>query len=124
MNVGLPPQTLQPQFSQPMQQFPPRGGQPGHATLPPSQAIPLPIAQPNMHITSDKSMPQINAQTPNNYSPGLGGPERPLSSSYTVRFWSVLISEFFIYSNLLGLDFSNYTCAVCIIFLWSTTNEF
>ncbi|KAE8008160.1 hypothetical protein FH972_004700 [Carpinus fangiana] len=82
MNVGLPPQTLQPQFSQPIQQFPPRAGQPGHATLP-SQAIPLPIAQPNMHITSEKSMPHINAQTPNNYSPGLGGPERPLSSSYT-----------------------------------------
>jgi pre-mRNA-processing factor 40 len=104
MNVGLPPQSLQPQFSQPMQQFPPRAGQPGHATLP-SQAIPLPIAQPNMHITSENLMPQINAQTPNNYSPGLGGPERPLSSSYTVRFWSVPISEFIIYSNLLGLDF-------------------
>ncbi|XP_062176471.1 pre-mRNA-processing protein 40A-like isoform X2 [Alnus glutinosa] len=82
MNVGLPPQSLQPQFSQPMQQFPPRAGQPGHATLP-SQAIPLPIAQPNMHIISENLMPQINAQTPNNYSPGLGGPERPLSSSYT-----------------------------------------
>lgn len=82
MNVGLPHQTLQPQFSQPMQQLPPRAGQPGHATLP-SQAIPLPVAQPNMHITSEKPMPQLNAQIPNNYSPGLGGPERPLTPSYT-----------------------------------------
>lgn len=92
MNVGLPPhQTLPPQFSQPMQ-FPPRAGLTGHSALP-SQAIPLPIAQ-NMHITSEKSMPQINAQTPNSYSPGLGGPERPLTSSYAVRVQIVLISEF------------------------------
>ncbi|KAM4088621.1 hypothetical protein ACJW30_07G085100 [Castanea mollissima] len=83
MNVGLPPhQTLQPQFSQPMPQLPPRAGQPGHATLP-SQAIPLPVAQPNMHIASEKPIPQLNAQNPNNYSPGLGGPERPLTPSYT-----------------------------------------
>ncbi|KAF5448316.1 hypothetical protein F2P56_028863 [Juglans regia] len=86
MNVGLPHHhALQPQFSQSMQQFPPRPGQPGqpgHATLP-SQAIPLPIAQPNLHITSEKPIPQINSQTPNSYSPVLGGPERPLTSSYT-----------------------------------------
>ncbi|KAG2704779.1 hypothetical protein I3760_05G021100 [Carya illinoinensis] len=83
MNVGLPHHhTLQPQFSQSIQQFPPRPGQLGHATLP-SQAIPLPIAQPNMHSTSEKPIPQINSQTPNSYSPVLSGPERPLTSSYT-----------------------------------------
>lgn len=104
MNVGLPPhQTLQPQFSQPMPQLPPRAGQPGHATLP-SQAIPLPVAQPNMHIASEKPIPQLNAQNPNNYSPGLGGPERPLTPSYTVRFRSFLISEFHNLFQSLGLE--------------------
>ncbi|KAF7811100.1 pre-mRNA-processing protein 40A-like isoform X1 [Senna tora] len=80
MNVGMPSQNQQPQFAQPVQQLPSRPGQ----QLPlPSQAIPLPVARPNMHIPSESMMPQPDSQTPNGYAPGLGGSGIPLSSSYT-----------------------------------------
>ncbi|BBH09725.1 pre-mRNA-processing protein 40B [Prunus dulcis] len=82
MNVRLPPPTHQPQFSQPMQQLPPRSGQPGHGMLP-SQAIPLPVSQPNRNFASELPLPQPNSQGPNNAMPNLGGPRTPLSSSYT-----------------------------------------
>ncbi|XP_034227000.1 pre-mRNA-processing protein 40A-like isoform X1 [Prunus dulcis] len=82
MNVRLPPPTHQPQFSQPMQQLPPRSGQPGHGMLP-SQAIPLPVSQPNRSFASELPLPQPNSQGPNNAMPNLGGPRTPLSSSYT-----------------------------------------
>lgn len=86
MNVGMHSQNQQPQFAPPMQQLPSRPGQ----QLPlSSQAIPPPVARPNMHIPSESVMPQPDSQTPNGYTPGLGGPGIPLSSSYTVKFWHV-----------------------------------
>ena len=90
INVGMPPQTQQPQFSQPIQQLPPRPSQP--LQLPP-QAIPLPIARPNMHMTSESMMPQADSQAPNGYAPSLGGPGMPLSASYTVKFWLVFVVD-------------------------------
>ncbi|KAJ7967603.1 pre-mRNA-processing protein 40A-like [Quillaja saponaria] len=83
MNYGLPSQNQLPQFSQPMQQLPPRPGQPGQPLPLPPQAIPPPVARPNMHIASESLMPQPDSQTPNGYTPNLGGPGMPLSSSYT-----------------------------------------
>ncbi|KAI4295796.1 hypothetical protein L6164_035803 [Bauhinia variegata] len=80
MNVGMPSQSQQPQFSQPIQQLPPRPGQ--QLPLPP-QAIPLPIVRPNMHISSEPMVPQPDSQASNNYTPGLGGPGIPMTSSYT-----------------------------------------
>uniref|UniRef100_A0A5B6YTK5 Putative pre-mRNA-processing protein 40A n=1 Tax=Davidia involucrata TaxID=16924 RepID=A0A5B6YTK5_DAVIN len=82
-NVGMPSsQSQPPQFSQPMQQFPVRPGQPGHAT-PSSQGIPMPYMQPNMPLTSGSPQSQQIAPPLNNHMPGLGGPGAPLSSSYT-----------------------------------------
>ncbi|XP_028767229.1 pre-mRNA-processing protein 40A isoform X2 [Neltuma alba] len=80
MNVGMPSQNQQPQFVQPIQQMPPRPGQQLHL---PSQALPLPVARPNMPIPSESIVPQSDSQTPNGYTPGLGGSGLPLSSSYT-----------------------------------------
>ena len=90
IGVGIPPQNQQPQFSQPIQQLPPR---PSPQLPPPSQAIPMPVARPNMHIPSESMMQQsdshAHSQAPNGYTPGLGGPGMPLSSSYTVKSWLV-----------------------------------
>ncbi|CAL0300387.1 unnamed protein product [Lupinus luteus] len=80
INVGMPPQNPNPQFSQPIQQLPPRHSQP--MPLPP-QAIPLPAARPNLHMLSEPKMAQADSQAPNGYTPGLGGSGTPLSSSYT-----------------------------------------
>ncbi|XP_077253317.1 pre-mRNA-processing protein 40A isoform X2 [Tasmannia lanceolata] len=83
--VGMPsPQSQQPQFSQPMPQFPPRPGQPGQVQ-PSSQTIPMPYSQPNRPITSGSLQPQqsTHSQALNNHLPGLGGLGMPLSSSYT-----------------------------------------
>lgn len=83
MNVGMHPQNPQPQFSQPIQPLPPRPSQ----QLPlPSQPIPLPVARPNMQMSSESMIPLPDSQAPNGYAPGLGGPGMPLSSSYTVNF--------------------------------------
>ncbi|XP_022763537.1 pre-mRNA-processing protein 40A-like isoform X3 [Durio zibethinus] len=80
MNAGFPPQTLQPQFPQVMQQLPARPGQPGH--IPPAPlAVSLPTAQPNRHVSPGASLPQPYTQTPNNYVSGV--PASNLSSSYT-----------------------------------------
>ncbi|XP_057422541.1 pre-mRNA-processing protein 40A-like isoform X2 [Lotus japonicus] len=80
MNVGMHPQNPQPQFSQPIQPLPPRPSQ----QLPlPSQPIPLPVARPNMQMSSESMIPLPDSQAPNGYAPGLGGPGMPLSSSYT-----------------------------------------
>ncbi|KAG2401372.1 Pre-mRNA-processing protein [Vigna angularis] len=80
IGVGMPPQNQQPQFSQPIQQLPPR---PSPQLPPPSQAIPMPVARPNLHIPSESMMPQPDSQAPNGYTPGVGGPGMALSSSYT-----------------------------------------
>ncbi|KAK9269905.1 hypothetical protein L1049_025478 [Liquidambar formosana] len=81
--VGMPSGQSQPlQFSQPMQQLPPRPSQPGLAT-PSSQAIPMPYNQPNRPLTSGSSQSQQTAHPFSNHMPGLGGPGMPLSSSYT-----------------------------------------
>ncbi|KAK7343536.1 hypothetical protein VNO77_12340 [Canavalia gladiata] len=81
IGVGMPPQNQQLQYSQPIQQLPPRPSQ--QLPPPPSQAIPLPVARPNMHIPSESMIPQPDSQAQNGYTPGLGGPGMPLSSSYT-----------------------------------------
>ncbi|GMP45549.1 hypothetical protein CsSME_00014039 [Camellia sinensis var. sinensis] len=76
-NVGIPSNQSQPlQYSQPMQQLPPR---PVHAT-PPSQAIPMSYIQPSMPLTSS-AQSQQTAHPLNNHMTGLGGPGVPLSSS-------------------------------------------
>ncbi|WVY96737.1 hypothetical protein V8G54_028888 [Vigna mungo] len=80
IGVGMPPQNQQPQFSQPIQQLPPR---PSPQLPPPSQAIPMPVARPNLHIPSESMMSQPDSQAPNGYTPGVGGPGMTLSSSYT-----------------------------------------
>lgn len=90
MNVGMPIQNQQPQFSQPIQQLHQR---PTQQLPPPSQAIPMPVARPNMQIPSESMMPQHDSQAPNGYTPGLGGPGMPLSSSYTVRFCLVCVVD-------------------------------
>lgn len=90
INVGMPPQNQQPQFSQPIQQFHPR---PGQQLQLPSQAIPMPVARPNMQTSSESMMPQPDSQAPNGYTPGLGGPGMPLSSSYMVKFQLVFVVE-------------------------------
>lgn len=90
MNVGMPSQNQQPQFVQPIPQMPPR---PGQQLLLPSQAIPLPVARPNVPIPSESSLPQSDSQTPNGYTPGLGGSGLPLSSSYTVNFWCIFMVD-------------------------------
>lgn len=84
-NVGIPHGHNQPpQFSQPMQQFPSRPGQPSNAA-PSPQPVPSPFIQSNMPITPGSSQPQQMGHTLNNHMPGLGGPGVPFSSSYTVR---------------------------------------
>ncbi|KAK7390989.1 hypothetical protein VNO78_19255 [Psophocarpus tetragonolobus] len=80
IGVGMPPQNQQPQFSQPIQQLPPR---PSPQLPPLSQPIPMPVARPNMHIPSESMMHQPDSQAPNGYTTGLSGPGMPLSSSYT-----------------------------------------
>ncbi|KAK9166041.1 hypothetical protein Scep_001232 [Stephania cephalantha] len=74
-NMGVPP-TQSLQFSQPMQQLPPRPGQP----VPSSQ--PMPYGQPNMPIASGSMLVSQNPQHLSNM-PGVGGLGMPLSSSYT-----------------------------------------
>jgi pre-mRNA-processing factor 40 len=89
-NVGMPPQNQLPQFSQPIQQFPPRVGQ----QLPlPSQMIPMPVARPNMQTSSESMMPKPDSQAPNGYTQGLGGPGMPISSSFMVKFRLVFIQD-------------------------------
>nr|XP_009765765.1 PREDICTED: pre-mRNA-processing protein 40A isoform X2 [Nicotiana sylvestris] len=77
-NAGMPPghHSQIPQFSQPMQQFPPRPNQPGHGILL-SQAIQMPFIQ--------SSMPQPQQVIPplNSHMPGVSGAGNPFSSSYT-----------------------------------------
>ncbi|CAI9115989.1 OLC1v1017023C1 [Oldenlandia corymbosa var. corymbosa] len=79
-NVGMPNGQNQPQqFSQPMQQFPPRPGQPGNIT-PSSQPVSGTFIQSSMPLTSGTL--QAQHMGPNHMS-GLGGPGAPFSSSYT-----------------------------------------
>lgn len=78
MGTGFPPQTQQPQYTPLVQHLPARAGQPGFVP-----AAPVPPVQPNMHVASGAPRPQPNAQTPNNYTPGVGPPGSHLSSSYT-----------------------------------------
>lgn len=83
-NIGMQPgQSQLPQFSQPMQQFHPRTGQPGNA-VPSSQPIAMPYIQPNMPVTSGSSQPQQSGSL-TSHVPGVGGPGISFASSYTVR---------------------------------------
>jgi len=71
------------QYSQPMQQLPPRPGLPGAPLS--SQAMHMPYIQPNRPITSGP--PQSHAGAPfANHTSGVGGMGVPFSSSYTVRY--------------------------------------
>lgn len=84
-NIGMPTvQNQQLQFSQPMQQFPLRPGQPAQVT-PSSQAIPAQYVQTNRPLTSGSPQAQQIGPPLNNNMPGLGASGMPLSSSYTVR---------------------------------------
>lgn len=84
-NVGVPSgQNQPPQFSQSMQQLPPRPNQPGPVT-PSSQPIPMPYIQPNRPLTSGSPQSHQTAPPLNSHMPGLAGPGQPFSSSYTVR---------------------------------------
>ncbi|KAH7510586.1 hypothetical protein JRO89_XSUnG0260400 [Xanthoceras sorbifolium] len=71
------------QFSQPMQQFPPRPSQSVHSAMPSSQAIPAPYGQPNRPFTAGSPQSQHTAPAMNSHMPGLGAPGMPPSSSYT-----------------------------------------
>lgn len=70
------------QYSQPMQQLPPRPGLPGAPLS--SQAMPMSYIQPNRPITSGP--PQSHAGAPfANHTSGVGGMGVPFSSSYTFQ---------------------------------------
>ncbi|GFZ10139.1 pre-mRNA-processing protein 40A [Actinidia rufa] len=72
-NIGIPSnQNQAPQYSQPMQQLPPR---PAHA-----QSIPMPYIQQNMPLASSSPQSQQTAVPLNNHMHGLGGPGVPFSS--------------------------------------------
>ncbi|GAV56638.1 WW domain-containing protein/FF domain-containing protein [Cephalotus follicularis] len=72
-NVGMPPvQTQQLQFSQPMQQLPPRPSQLVHGT-PLSQPVPVPYGSQQPHQPG----PALSS-----YMPGVGAPGVPVMSSY------------------------------------------
>ncbi|XVF64223.1 hypothetical protein PTKIN_Ptkin09bG0151300 [Pterospermum kingtungense] len=82
-NVGMPVvQDHQMQFSQPMQQFPPRPNQPGLST-PPGQPIQGPYGQANRSLTSESTQSHQTAPPWNNHMLGLGAPGMPPSSSYS-----------------------------------------
>lgn len=84
-NVGMPVvHDHQMQFSQPMQQFPPRPNQPGLSTLP-AQPIQGPYGQTNRPLTSEPTQSHQTAPPWNNHMTGLGAPGMPPSSSYNVR---------------------------------------
>ncbi|KAK0576564.1 hypothetical protein LWI29_019706 [Acer saccharum] len=83
-NVGMPAIQSQPvQFSQPMQQFPPRLGQPVHSAMPSSQAIPALYGQTNRPLTAGSPQSHHTGPAMNNHMSGLGAPGMPPSSSYT-----------------------------------------
>ncbi|XP_022772928.1 pre-mRNA-processing protein 40A isoform X2 [Durio zibethinus] len=82
LNVGMPAvQNQQMQFSQPMQQFPPRPNQPGLST-PSAQPIQVPYG-PNMPLTSESPQSHQIAPSLNSHVPGLGAPGMPPASSYS-----------------------------------------
>lgn len=81
-NVGIPPNQSQPlQYSQQMQQLPPR---------PP---LAMQYIQTSMPITS--SAPQPQQASP--HMSGLGGPGVPFSSSYTVSYYQCSAMFFFFF---------------------------
>ncbi|XP_042506427.1 pre-mRNA-processing protein 40A-like isoform X2 [Macadamia integrifolia] len=85
-NVGMPPsaQGQQLQYSQPIQQLPPRPGQPGHSMLTSSQTVQMPYPQPNMpSFSSGSPQPQQNAQPMANPMGVPGSMGMPLLPSYT-----------------------------------------
>ncbi|KAK6277645.1 hypothetical protein POUND7_017968 [Theobroma cacao] len=82
-NVGMPAvQNQQMQFSQPMQQFPPRPNQPG-LSAPSAQPMHVPFGQTNRPLTSGSPQSHQTAPPLNSHMPGLGAPGMPPSSSYS-----------------------------------------
>lgn len=91
-NMGMPPsQPLQ--FSQPMQQYPPRPSQPGHG-MPSSQGLPISYIQ-----TRPIQSGQPQSQQP---APPFSN-QMPFSSSYSVRSLTKIIL-----AGTLYLIFLNY----------------
>lgn len=92
-NAGMPViQGQQLQYSQQMQQLPPRQIQPGHPVSSP-QGIPMPYIQTNRPLTSVPQHAQQAVPHSNNHMPGLAVSGAPPQSSYTVRI--ALLSELF-----------------------------
>lgn len=113
-NVGMPAIPSQSvQFSQPMQQFPPRPGQPVHP-VPSSQGVGSPYVQSNRPLTAGSPQPQQNAM------PGLGAPGMPFSTSYTVRSHIL----YWIY-YLIPFGFLLMVCivSVCTVLLWPASQS-
>ncbi|XP_050892629.1 pre-mRNA-processing protein 40A isoform X1 [Lathyrus oleraceus] len=82
-NVGMPViQGQQLQYSQQMQQLPPRQIQPGHPVSSP-QGIPMPYIQTNRPLTSVPQHAQQAVPHLNNHMPGLAVSGAPPQSSYT-----------------------------------------
>lgn len=78
-NIGMPPAHSQPlQFSQPMQQYPPRPSQPGHV-IPSSQGLQMSYIQTRPIAPG----PPQSAAPFANQMPGLPGAAMPFSSSYS-----------------------------------------
>lgn len=104
-NVGMPAsQSQQLQFSQPMQPYPLRPSQPGHAT-PSSQALPMQYMQ-TRPITSAPSQSQQPALPFNNQMPGLAGGGMPYSSSYIVSSHDVISVYVFVFRDFIEQIFS------------------
>ncbi|PPS03321.1 hypothetical protein GOBAR_AA17344 [Gossypium barbadense] len=79
-NIGMPAvQNQQMQFSQPMQQFPPRPNQPGLST-PSQQPIQVQYGQTNRPLTSEPPQSHQSAPPLNSHMPGVGAPGVPPSS--------------------------------------------
>ncbi|XP_012450388.1 pre-mRNA-processing protein 40A isoform X1 [Gossypium raimondii] len=79
-NIGMPAvQNQQMQFSQPMQQFPPRPNQPGLST-PSQQPIQVQYGQTNRPLTSEPPQSHQSAPPLNSHMPGVGVPGVPPSS--------------------------------------------
>lgn len=80
-------QGQQPQFSQPMQQLPPRPLPSGQG-LPSSQPVPVPYAQAPRPVPSGAPIPLQCSQPFSNHMSGVA---MPISSSYGVRYSTYIV---------------------------------
>ncbi|GMH23206.1 hypothetical protein Nepgr_025049 [Nepenthes gracilis] len=90
-NVWMPSgQSHTLQYSQPVQQLPPRPGPLGHATS--SQAMPMPYLQQNRPLTSGPPQTQQTIPAFGNHMHVAGGQGMPLSSSYMFQPVSQIVT--------------------------------